>query len=123
MLTRLDVAAGPDLWRTRIDAALRFREDLHIDATAMRLVHGEADLLPSLIVDRYGDWLVLQALSQGVDRLMPLIVDCSSIWPGQPASSPATTLACGSWKGSSRKSKCCMGPSPSDRNHGDGRAL
>jgi len=74
MLTRLDAAAGPDLWRTRIEAALRFRESLRIDATAMRLVHGEADLLPSLIVDRYGDWLVLQALSQGVDRLVPLIV-------------------------------------------------
>ena len=48
--------------------AVRFRERLGIDATAYRLVHGEADLLPSLIVDRYGDWLVLQALSQGIDR-------------------------------------------------------
>ena len=42
-----------------------------IDATAYRLVHGEADLLPSLIVDRYGDYLVVQALSQGMDRLLP----------------------------------------------------
>ena len=75
MLTRLDVDAGPDLWRSRIAAAMRFRETLHIDATAMRLVHGEADLLPSLIVDRYGEWLVVQALSQGVDRLLPTIVD------------------------------------------------
>jgi 23S rRNA (cytosine1962-C5)-methyltransferase len=75
MLTRLDAEAGPDLWRARIAAAMRFRESLRIDATAMRLVHGEADLLPSLIVDRYGDWLVLQALSQGVDRLLPTIVE------------------------------------------------
>ncbi len=49
----------------------RFRDSLAIDATACRLVHGEADLLPSLIVDRYGDYLVLQALSQGMDRLIP----------------------------------------------------
>src|SRR5215204_2488099 len=74
MLTRLDAEAGPDLWRARIEGALRFRDSLGIDATALRLVHGEADLLPSLIVDRYGDYLVVQALSQGMDRLMPPVV-------------------------------------------------
>jgi 23S rRNA (cytosine1962-C5)-methyltransferase len=58
-------------WRARLSQAIRFRETLDIDATAYRLVHGEADLLPSLVVDRYGDYLVLQALSQGVDRLLP----------------------------------------------------
>lgn len=60
-----------DTWRERMAAAIRFREQLGIDGTAFRLIHGEADLLPSLIVDRYGDWLVLQALSQGIDRLLP----------------------------------------------------
>ena len=63
------------LVRQRIDTAIAFRRSLAIDATACRLVHGEADLLPSLIVDRYGDYLVVQALSQGMDRLMPTIVD------------------------------------------------
>ena len=48
-------------------AANRVRERLQFDATAVRLVHGEADLLPSLIVDRYGDVLVVQTLSQGID--------------------------------------------------------
>ena len=37
-------------------------------------MHGEADLLPSLIVDRYGEYLVVQALSQGTDRLLPVVV-------------------------------------------------
>jgi 23S rRNA (cytosine1962-C5)-methyltransferase len=37
-------------------------------------VHGEADRLPSLIVDRYADYLVVQALSQGIDRRVPDIV-------------------------------------------------
>src|SRR5262245_48007860 len=36
-------------WHERLDAAIRFRDTLGIDATAYRLVHGEADLLPSLI--------------------------------------------------------------------------
>jgi 23S rRNA (cytosine1962-C5)-methyltransferase len=54
--------------RERLESAIRFRESLSLDATAYRLVHGEADRLPSLIVDRYGDYLVVQALSQGIDR-------------------------------------------------------
>src|SRR5438093_6637418 len=62
------------LLRARIDAAIAFRESLGIDATAYRLIHGEADLLPSLIVDRYGDYLVVQTLSQGMDRLQPVVV-------------------------------------------------
>jgi len=66
--------ADDALIRRRIEAAIAFRESLAIDATAYRLIHGEADLLPSLIVDRYGDHLVVQALSQGMDRLLPVVV-------------------------------------------------
>ena len=66
---------NPDmLIRRRVEAAVAFRDALAIDATAYRLVHGESDLLPSLIVDRYGDYLVVQALSQGMDRRLPAIV-------------------------------------------------
>jgi 23S rRNA (cytosine1962-C5)-methyltransferase len=68
----VDVAA---LVRARLERAMAFRGALGLDATAYRLVHGEADLLPSLVVDRYADYVVLQALSQGMDRLTPLIVD------------------------------------------------
>src|SRR5947207_6598095 len=74
MLAYGEQAADEALIRQRIEAALAFRETLAIDATAYRLVHGEADLLPSLIVDRYGDYLVVQTLSQGMDRLLPGIV-------------------------------------------------
>ena len=62
-------------WRARLSQAIHFRDTLDIDATAYRLVHGEADLLPSFVVDRYGDYLVLQALSQGVDRLVPELTE------------------------------------------------
>ena len=73
MLTRGEAPAGLDLWRERLERAFRFRASLRLDATAFRVVHGEADLLPSLVVDRYRDYLVVQALSQGVDRLLPEI--------------------------------------------------
>jgi len=74
MLAYGEVMADAALVRRRIATAVAFREMLRIDATAYRLVHGEADLLPSLIVDRYGDHLVVQALSQGMDRLLPAVV-------------------------------------------------
>jgi 23S rRNA (cytosine1962-C5)-methyltransferase len=74
MLSYGDRPADDDLIKGRIDAALAFRRALAIDATAYRLIHGEADLLPSLIVDCYGAYLVVQALSQGMDRLLPQVV-------------------------------------------------
>ena len=74
MLTRGDAAADDELVRRRIETAIAFRHSLAIDASAYRLVHGEADLLPSLVIDRYGEHLVVQALSQGMDRLLPLVV-------------------------------------------------
>jgi 23S rRNA (cytosine1962-C5)-methyltransferase len=42
---------------------------------AYRMVHGEADGLPALIVDRYGDYLVIQTLSEGMERLKPRLVE------------------------------------------------
>jgi len=74
LFTRGQDAPTPATWRERLRQAIAFRHTLGIDATAFRLVHGEADLLPSLIVDRYGDYLVVQALSQAIDRAMPDIV-------------------------------------------------
>jgi 23S rRNA (cytosine1962-C5)-methyltransferase len=74
MLTVDDVPADDALIRSRIENAVLFRRSLGLHATAMRLVHGEADLLPSLVVDQYGEVLVVQAMSQGMDRLQPLIV-------------------------------------------------
>jgi 23S rRNA (cytosine1962-C5)-methyltransferase len=60
-------------WRGRLEQAIGYRAILPIDATAYRLVHAEGDLLPSLIVDRYGDCLVVQSLSQGVERMLPTV--------------------------------------------------
>ena len=71
MFSREPEASTLDTWRERLRRAFAFRSALGIDATAFRLVHGEADLLPSLVVDRYGDYLVVQALSQATDRLLP----------------------------------------------------
>ncbi len=55
--------------RTRIEAAYEYRKRVVADSDAYRLIHAEGDLLPGLIVDRYGDWLVMQLLDQGMDRM------------------------------------------------------
>ena len=75
MITHGEDPPSAAMWRDRLAAAIRYRESLALDATAYRLVHGEADRLPSLIVDRYGEYLVVQALSQAIDRRLPMIAD------------------------------------------------
>jgi 23S rRNA (cytosine1962-C5)-methyltransferase len=60
----------------RIRAAEQHRRLVVRDTDAYRVVHGEADLLPALIVDRYGDCLVMQTLDQGMDAAKAVIVSC-----------------------------------------------
>jgi len=59
----------------RIRAAAGFREQVVEGAQAYRLVAAEGDLLPSLVIDRYGACFVIQTLSQGMERLKPQIVE------------------------------------------------
>ena len=59
-------------WRERIREAVS-RRHIPADTNAYRLIYSEGDLLPSLIVDRYADVLVLQTLSQGTDAVKPLL--------------------------------------------------
>jgi 23S rRNA (cytosine1962-C5)-methyltransferase len=75
VLTQRDVQIDRAFWRGRIEQAIRFRSQMKIDASAYRIVHGEGDLLPSFVVDRYGDYLVVQSLSQGTDRLQTQFVE------------------------------------------------
>ncbi len=70
-------ALGPGWWRIRLARAIAARKHLaeQDDLTAYRLVHAESDGLPGLIVDRYGDYLVLQALTLGVEVAKEHIVE------------------------------------------------
>lgn len=67
-------ALAPGFLRDRIERALRWRGTVAAGAEAYRVVHGEGDGLPSLVVDRYGDYLSVQTLSQGTERAKPEIV-------------------------------------------------
>jgi len=66
----------PSLVRERIQAAIRYREQVVRDTDAYRVVFSEADFLPGLIVDRYNDLLSVQILTQAMDAetIRPVIV-------------------------------------------------
>jgi 23S rRNA (cytosine1962-C5)-methyltransferase len=75
LLTREDVPADRAFFTERLRRAAAYRKLVVENSEACRLVYSEADLLPSLIVDRYGDYLVIQTLSQATDRLKSLFTE------------------------------------------------
>jgi 23S rRNA (cytosine1962-C5)-methyltransferase len=75
LLTRDEVPIDEGFFAERIAAAIALRERAFPEESCVRLVHGEADLLPGLVVDRYGDVVVMQTLVPATDRMKPLIGD------------------------------------------------
>jgi len=65
-------------WRRMLTTSIKRRGGMlnDPDSTACRLSHAESDGLPGLIVDRYGDYIVIQALTAGIERVKPQIVAC-----------------------------------------------
>jgi len=61
-------------WRQRLERVIARRAGIDAEANAYRLVHGEGDGIPSLIVDRYDRWLVVQLMSAGLERYRAEIV-------------------------------------------------
>jgi 23S rRNA (cytosine1962-C5)-methyltransferase len=62
-------------WTKRLGAAIERRRPIATVATAYRLVHGEGDACPSLICDRYDQWLVVQLMSAGLEAFRDVIID------------------------------------------------
>src|SRR5258705_926107 len=73
-LTQTDEEIDKDWWRRKVRAAAA-RRQIPPDTNAYRVVYSEGDLLPSLIVDRYDDVLVLQTLSQGTDAAKAMLTE------------------------------------------------
>ncbi|MCU0241717.1 MAG: class I SAM-dependent rRNA methyltransferase [Vicinamibacteria bacterium] len=63
-----------DFLETRLTQALAWRAKVAEGASAYRIVHGEGDVLPGLVVDRYGEYLVVQTLCQAMERRKDEIV-------------------------------------------------
>lgn len=70
-----DEDISPDFFRRRITRSLAYRKLIKFDYQMMRLVHAESDGLPGLIVDKYGENLVVQFLSAGCEFWKDVIVE------------------------------------------------
>ncbi|MBI3181555.1 MAG: class I SAM-dependent rRNA methyltransferase [Myxococcales bacterium] len=76
-------AIDEGFFRRRLEAAIDRRRTL-ASREALRLVHGESDLLPGLFVDRYGHALVMQCLSEGMDARKELLARLLAELTGAP---------------------------------------
>jgi 23S rRNA (cytosine1962-C5)-methyltransferase len=71
-LTNREERIDRDWWRARLHDCEQRRAAIQQETNSYRLVYSEGDLIPSLIIDKYDDVLVMQNLSQGTDRLKEL---------------------------------------------------
>lgn len=74
MLSRHEQVIDEAFIRDRVRKAVDYRFDT-VDTSACRLIFGEADFLPGIVIDKYSDVLVVESLALGIDRLKPLIVE------------------------------------------------
>ncbi len=74
ILTRKDEPCDRDFFAGRIRDAWEYRK-LLCDPDSCRLIYSESDFLPGLVVDKYGDVLVLQSLSLGMERIKDMLCD------------------------------------------------
>lgn len=74
ILTRRDVEVDPGFLEKRVRDAWEYRKKT-VDTSSCRLIFGEADFLPGLVVDKYEDVLVIQSLALGMDKLKATVVE------------------------------------------------
>jgi 23S rRNA (cytosine1962-C5)-methyltransferase len=74
-LTFDDIPIDEPFWLERMRQAVRLRQRIVTNSTAYRLIHGEGDRLPGLIVDRYDQALVMQTLAFGMDRRKAMLAE------------------------------------------------
>ncbi len=74
MLSRRGAEITEDFIRERVRAAWEYRKKT-VDTSSCRVIFGEADFLPGIVIDKFEDVLVVESLALGIDRLKPLIID------------------------------------------------
>ena len=76
LLADRTIATDRDFYLQRLISAENYRRRVVANTNAYRLVHGEGDQLPGLVIDRYGDYFTVQTLDQGMDRAKGDITGC-----------------------------------------------
>ena len=74
ILTRQQEDINKEFFRKKIETAWEYRKKL-VDTSSCRVIFGEADFIPALIVDKFGDYLSIQTLSLGIEKYKSMIVE------------------------------------------------
>ncbi len=74
MLSRRGAEVNDEFIRDRVRAAWEYRKKT-VDISSCRVIFGEADFLPGIVIDKFEDVLVVESLALGIDRMKPLIVE------------------------------------------------
>jgi 23S rRNA (cytosine1962-C5)-methyltransferase len=75
LLTRGREEISSEFFTKRVEQAAQLRQRIYPNASSYRIVHGESDFLPGLIIDKYNDYFVIQTLSFGIDLRLPVMCD------------------------------------------------
>jgi 23S rRNA (cytosine1962-C5)-methyltransferase len=75
LLSKANEEIDFDFFRKRLSRAIGLRTSLYPESSSYRIVHGESDYLPGLIVDKYNEYLSVQTFSSGMDARLSLICD------------------------------------------------
>jgi 23S rRNA (cytosine1962-C5)-methyltransferase len=117
LLTRAQEPCDAAFFERRIAAALARRARLFPGADAFRAIHGEADLLPGLFVDKYGDGLGVQLLSEGMERHKQVVLDALVKLLSPRVMALRHDTSARSFEGLERKVELVRGTDPRCRYH------
>jgi 23S rRNA (cytosine1962-C5)-methyltransferase len=112
LLSRSPEFIDRDFWEKRVQRAHQYRRSVVEKANAYRIVYGETDGIPSLIVDRYGNHFALQTLSQGTELLTSLFADILSQLFRPSSIVLRNDLAVRKLEGLPQEKKVLLGPLP-----------
>lgn len=122
LLTFADEALDHSFWRRRIQAAVRLRQRVVCETDAYRLIYGESDRLPGLIVDRYDQTLVMQTLSAGMDRRKEWLADLLMQESGAESVFLRNDTKSRQWEGLPSERRWLRGSGPSQIEISEGKA-
>jgi len=122
VVTREEEAVDEPFLRGRLASAIRLRDQVFPGETAWRLCHGEADLLPGLVADRYGDVVVLQTLVPATELRKPLLAELVADLTGASTVVERNDVRVRELEGLTQVKGVLLGPEPGPLIYAEGEA-
>jgi 23S rRNA (cytosine1962-C5)-methyltransferase len=120
IVTRDEEPVDDDFFARRLAAAVDLRTRVFGDERFVRVVHGEADLLPGLVVDRYGDAAVLQTLVPATDRRKAFLAELVASTLGVASIVERNDVRVRELEGLTQTKGVLRGPAPGPIEHREG---